>query len=125
MDDDLLCGFYAKGEGLLLRLTLILHLVEWAEGQELVNIKLVSARTLEMAIRFFEVYLKPMWKRITIGFSMSAKDKGIEKMARWIKEDKLERVTKRQIKRKKLEGIEGRRRHGKCIEWAYRKQLAR
>ena len=107
MDDDLLGGFYAKGQGLLARLVLLTHLTKWAENEEAVDIKLVSKDTLRMCINFFQNYLAPMWKRISIGFSMSTTDVTVQKIANWIKENGVKRVTIREIKRKNWKDLGG------------------
>jgi hypothetical protein len=107
MDDDLLGGFYAKGQGLLARLVLLTHLTKWAESGGTIDIRTVSKETLEQCIDFFQKYLEPMWERIATGFSMSAADIKVQKIAGWIKDSATKRVTIREIKRKNWKDLNG------------------
>lgn len=93
-----------KARGLLVRLTLVLHLAAWA-AKEMPNPQTVEPQSLERALKLLEEYLVPMWKRVFAAFGKTAADDGAHRIAKWIQEEKLTEVRVRDVRRKHWVGL--------------------
>ena len=103
-DEDPMAGFIGKQRGLMARMCLIFHLASWAGGED-VDIKYVSDKTLNDVIILFSDYIRPMWERTVAAFAKSKKDDSIQKIAKWIQDEKINRFALWELHRKQWSGL--------------------
>ena len=103
-EDNPMAGMMGKARGLLVRLILVIHLAAWAAG-EMPEAQTITKLSLDRAMVLLEQYLIPMWERIFAAFGKTAADDGATKIAKWIKEEKLDKVRFRDIRQKHWAGL--------------------
>ena len=84
-------GFMSKGPGLLLRVTILIHLFRWTCG-ECENPCVIDLKSLRAAVGIFETYCVPMYGRVCHEFAQVRAQSGAEKIAAMIREKKMDRI---------------------------------
>jgi hypothetical protein len=103
-DDDPLAGMLGKARGLLVRLTLVIHLAAWAAGEH-ANPRDINTTSLTRALKLLEDYLLPTWRRVFAAFGKTAADDGAHRIAKWIKAERRTEVRFRDIRLKHWKGL--------------------
>lgn len=100
-------GWAGKAGSLVLRTALVLELLAWADGSDVVEPKVVSAATLAKVWAFVEGYARPMAMRVFGDAALSPVDRNAATLARYIVKQRLAIVNVRAIHRgpPKLPGL--------------------
>ena len=96
-------GFLSKGAGLVLRLTITLHLFRWTCG-ETASPGLVELASLEPAIGIFERYCVPMYDRVCKAFGEREAHEGAARLCDYIRKKKLDQAAGRRHHQAALAG---------------------
>ena len=97
-------GFLSKGAGLVLRLTITLHLFRWTCG-ETASPSLVELASLEPAIGIFERYCVPMYDRVCKAFGEREAHEGAARLCDHIRKKKLTRLRVADITKLHWQGM--------------------
>jgi hypothetical protein len=82
-------GFWSKGQGLVLRLTIVVHLYRWTTMDGVYEQTMIDTRSLEAAIGIFEQYCLPMYSRVCAAFGQVQAHDGARRVAELIRRKKL------------------------------------
>lgn len=93
-----------KGEGLVCRLALVIHLAAWACGEEAAALQ-ISETSIVRAITLAEEYLFPMRRRVLAAFSTTQAESAAEGLAEKIASNNIESFTVRDIRQRKWKGL--------------------
>jgi hypothetical protein len=83
-------GFMCKGPGLALRLAITIHLLRWTGGE--VDPKILDAQSLERALGIFDLFCRPMYKRVTAAFGEVQAHDAARRVAHLIREKRLNKI---------------------------------
>ena len=97
-------GFLSKGAGLVLRLTITLHLFRWTCG-ETASPSLVELASLEPAIAIFERYCVPMYDRVCKAFGEREAHEGAARLCDYIRKKKPNRLRVADITKLHWQGM--------------------
>jgi hypothetical protein len=97
-------GFMSKGPGLVLRLTIVLHLFRWTCG-EFESACVVDLASLKAAIGIFETYCVPMYGRVCHAFAQVRAQSGAERIAAMILDKKMDRIRFGDVTKRKWPGV--------------------
>jgi putative DNA primase/helicase len=97
-------GFLSKGAGLVIRLTITLHLFRWTCG-ETESASLVDLASLEPAIGLFERYCVPMYDRVCKAFGEREAHEGAARLCDHIRKKKLTRLRVADITKLHWQGM--------------------
>jgi len=114
-EDDPMSGFIGKRRGLVARLCLVFHLAKWA-GKQGESLRFVSDKTLNDVLILMDDYIIPMQERVIEAFSMSKIDAGVQKVIEWVKKERIEKFTFRDIERKQWSGLKERKEVAPVVE---------
>jgi hypothetical protein len=99
-------GRIGKYDGLVARLVLVFHLIEWAAGRS--GATAVPAETVARALELMDDYLVPMDARVYRAYGEGANAEGGRRVAAWIRHKRLERLTVREVQRHGWAGLQER-----------------
>lgn len=97
-------GFMSKGPGLVLRLTITLHLFRWTTGKA-ASPAFVDLMSLESAIGLFENYCMPMYARVCSAFGEREAHEGAARVCEHIKGKKLAKIRVADITKLSWHGL--------------------
>ena len=97
-------GFLSKGAGLVLRLTITLHLFRWTSG-ETASPGLVDLAGLEPAIGLFERYCVPMYDRVCKAFGKPEAHEGAARLCDYIRRKKVTRLRVADVTKLHWQGL--------------------
>ena len=97
-------GFMSKGPGLVLRLSIVLHLFRWTCG-EFDSPSVIDLASLRAAIGIFDTYCVPMYGRVCHAFAQVRAQSGAERIAAMILEKKMDRIRFGDVTKRKWPGL--------------------
>jgi Protein of unknown function (DUF3987) len=97
-------GFMSKGPGLVLRVTIVIHLFRWTCG-EFESACVIDLKSLRAAVGIFETYCVPMYARVCHAFAQVRAQSGAERIAAMIREKKMDRVRFGDVTKRKWPGL--------------------
>lgn len=97
-------GFMSKGSGLVLRLTITLHLYRWTCG-EAASPSRIDLASLEAAIGIFDRYCVPMYARVCKAFAEPEAHEGVARICHHIKAKKLAKIRVADVTKLSWQGL--------------------
>jgi putative DNA primase/helicase len=105
-----------KYPGLVARLILVFHLIEWAAGRVKVDHR-VTAETATHVLDLVDEYLKPMERRIYAAYAVPPEAEGGRRIDRWITAERRERFTGRDVLRHDWTGLQNAQAVSAALDW--------
>ncbi len=102
--DDALQHHFAKYPGLFARLALVVHLARYACDETKVP-ALADEKTALAVREFIDGYLRPHARRIYTHLGVDRSREGARRIARWIKQERIESFTMRDVRQKNWSGL--------------------
>jgi hypothetical protein len=97
-------GFMSKGPGLLVRLSIVMHLFRWTCG-EFGSPRAVDLQSLSSAIGIFETYCRPMYVRVLQAFGQVRGQAGAERIAAMILKKQLAKICPSDVRKMGWQGL--------------------
>jgi hypothetical protein len=119
-----------KYPGLAARIALVLHLFEQAPLSPRLgvgnrrapvsagaDIKIVEHELMQRVVTIMDRYVLPMEERVYGTYNIAPEAAGSRRIARWIREEKPERFTAREIRRHEWAGLDDSQKVASALEW--------
>lgn len=92
-------SFVGKLRGMVLRLALVSHMMEWAIGSEYNEPERVSLATMDAVLEFVDNYAKPMARRVFGDAALPPSERNAAMLARYILQAGKLRINAREVRR--------------------------